>query len=272
MSIVKYKYQQNFAIIPNYHFKDSRLTPEAIGYFSYMLQCPDDWEFTIKGLAEAFNGGEYKVSSALKVLEKCGYLERKYQRQAGKFTGIDYILYPCPKDKLEEFGYKPMREEPEQTIQEEESEEKTGNMTVKDIDDLYYESVCEKCDRQENISHELENYFRDFFENTYSDKYAEDGDFILHVMSSLIDESAQNKCKYNFKHYNLEDTLKIISSINSREFSRLVSTLHYSFDIVNRSSFMRACILRREVKDTGITQEQKDILEKIKGIYDKKPR
>ena len=41
---------ENYVKMPNYHLRDSRLSYKARGLFSVILNLPDDWHLTQKGL------------------------------------------------------------------------------------------------------------------------------------------------------------------------------------------------------------------------------
>ncbi len=85
----------------NYHFQDMNLSLKAIGLLSKMLSLPDNWDYSQAGLAKICKDGEDAISSALKELEKCGYLTRERERLPnGRMGGMIYHVYEVPKDLI----------------------------------------------------------------------------------------------------------------------------------------------------------------------------
>lgn len=88
----------NFTIMSNYHLKDRRLTYKAKGLLSEMLSLPPDWDYTLNGLAVIANDGIDSVRSAIKELEKYGYLVRFQRRdEHGRMSVNEYAVYENPE-------------------------------------------------------------------------------------------------------------------------------------------------------------------------------
>ncbi len=91
----------NYTTLSNYHFKDKRLSWKAKGLLSTMLSLPDNWNYTIEGLASLSDDGIKATNSGLLELEKSGYLVRKQLRDDnGHFIAMEYTIYE--KSILEE--------------------------------------------------------------------------------------------------------------------------------------------------------------------------
>ena len=68
---------ESYVKMPNYHLRDSRLSYKARGLFSVILNLPDDWHLTQKGLILISDkDGDSSVRSAIKELLDLGYLTR----------------------------------------------------------------------------------------------------------------------------------------------------------------------------------------------------
>ncbi len=81
----------------NYHLRDRNLSCKACGLLSKMLSLPDEWDYTTRGLAAICKDGVDAIGSALRELERCGYLVRDRQRDAkGRITDTEYIIYERP--------------------------------------------------------------------------------------------------------------------------------------------------------------------------------
>ena len=99
MAVMRVEKNQNYTTMSNYHLQDTRLTLKAIGLLSKILSLPDDWDYTVAGLASICKEGKDAVRSALEELETAGYIERRQTHAAdGSFAGNEYIVYESPAD------------------------------------------------------------------------------------------------------------------------------------------------------------------------------
>lgn len=90
----------NYTTLSNYHFKDKRLSWKAKGLLSTMLSLPDDWNYTIEGLASLADDGIKSTNSGLAELEECGYLVRTQLRgENGQFGTTEYTIYEQPVEQ-----------------------------------------------------------------------------------------------------------------------------------------------------------------------------
>ncbi|WP_298030229.1 helix-turn-helix domain-containing protein [uncultured Dysosmobacter sp.] len=92
--------RKNFTTIYNSVLQDRRLTLKTIGLFAIMQSFPDDWEYSISGLAARAGIGRDSIRKCLKELEDAGYLLREQGHQDnGKFACNTYVLQdeapPC---------------------------------------------------------------------------------------------------------------------------------------------------------------------------------
>ena len=53
MSTFRVNKNVNYTVMSNHHLQDKRLSLKAKGLLSYMLSLPDDWDYSLKGLAAA---------------------------------------------------------------------------------------------------------------------------------------------------------------------------------------------------------------------------
>lgn len=71
---------------------------KAKGLLSLMLSLPDDWDYSVSGLATLSKDGKDSIMSALQELEKFGYLTRvRMTNEKGQYTGIEYNIYEQPQ-------------------------------------------------------------------------------------------------------------------------------------------------------------------------------
>lgn len=94
MSQVKVKC--NWSQIPNTWLKDKNLSLKAKGLISVMQSLPDNWDFSVRGLASILKEGVDAINAALQELESAGYLTREQIRENGKIIDTLYTLYEFP--------------------------------------------------------------------------------------------------------------------------------------------------------------------------------
>lgn len=105
MSIMRVHKTSNFTVMSNFHFKEKKMSLKAKGLLSLMLSLPDDWDYSVSGLATLSKDGKDSVMSALGELEKFGYLTRvRLTNDKGQFAGIEYNIYeePQPQNPIAE--------------------------------------------------------------------------------------------------------------------------------------------------------------------------
>lgn len=103
------KRRHGFTMVPNSAF-DGSLPLSAIGLYSFMLSRPDDWDFSISGMATCLGVGRDAVRSALVKLEEAGFLIREQSHnEKGLFSGNVYVLYDEKNPPLLE---KPLTDKP----------------------------------------------------------------------------------------------------------------------------------------------------------------
>jgi hypothetical protein len=133
MSVVRVHKNANFTVMSNYHFKEKKMSLKAKGLLSLMLSLPDDWDYSIAGLATLSKDGKDSVMSALGELEKFGYLERqRLTNDKGQFAGVEYNIYESPQEK-------PVAVKPISANENEENpnSEKTAQSNTNSINHLY---------------------------------------------------------------------------------------------------------------------------------------
>ena len=97
MDAIKICKTSNYTTISTAHFKERGMSLKAKGLLSLMLALPDGWACSVSGLVELSSDGRESVTTALKELERFGYLKRERQMtEDGKFAGYDYIVYEKP--------------------------------------------------------------------------------------------------------------------------------------------------------------------------------
>ena len=113
MSVYRVEKTGNFTIMSNRHLQDRRLSLKAKGLLSYMLSLPDDWDYSVRGLAVCCKEGADAIRHAIHELEANGYLRRTTDRSSGKISGQIYDIFEEPIDtENEEAAEEPALDSP----------------------------------------------------------------------------------------------------------------------------------------------------------------
>ena len=97
MAIFRVRHDKDYTVMSNHHLRDSALSLKAKGLLSQMLALPDDWDYSVAGLAYINREGVGVIRSAINELEGAGYLQRVQGRgSGGKLANIVYNVYEQP--------------------------------------------------------------------------------------------------------------------------------------------------------------------------------
>lgn len=95
-----------FTRINNRIFQDKRLNLKTLGLLCLCLSLPEDWNFSIRGLAAICKDKQTAIMTALDALEELGYLRRdrnQNHQENGKFGGIRYVFFDAPAQPCIDF-------------------------------------------------------------------------------------------------------------------------------------------------------------------------
>lgn len=114
MAVFRVEKTKDFTIMSNHHLRNAELSLKAKGLLSLMLSLPEDWDYTTKGLAHICKDGVDSITTALKELERSGYLTRQRIRyENGQLGDIEYTIHEKPVNEEKE-AVSPKRESPRQ--------------------------------------------------------------------------------------------------------------------------------------------------------------
>ena len=98
MAVFRIEKTQNYTVMSNHHLRNMDLSLKSKGLLSMMLSLPEDWNYTTRGLAKICKEGTDSISSALKELERAGYIVRNRLRDSkGKIVDVEYVIYETPR-------------------------------------------------------------------------------------------------------------------------------------------------------------------------------
>lgn len=97
MAVFRIEKTRDFTVMSNHHLRNKNLSLRAKGLLSVMLSLPEEWDYTLKGLAHISKEGVDAIRSAIKELEKFGYIERHRKRnKKGQLKTSEYIIHELP--------------------------------------------------------------------------------------------------------------------------------------------------------------------------------
>ena len=97
MAVFRLERTRDYTVMSNHHLRDKRLSLKAKGLLSQMLSLPDDWDYTLSGLAYINRESKDAIRSAVNELERAGYVQRhQTTNTSGKFSVNEYIIYERP--------------------------------------------------------------------------------------------------------------------------------------------------------------------------------
>ena len=98
MAVFRVEKNRNYTVMSNVHLRDQNLSLKAKGLLSLLLSLPDDWHYSIRGLAKISKESPDGISSGLKELEAAGYLTRRQLRgERGRMGETEYTIYEEPR-------------------------------------------------------------------------------------------------------------------------------------------------------------------------------
>ncbi len=97
MSVFRVERTHDYTVMSNHHLKNRALSLKAKGLLSLMLSLPEDWDYTLQGLAHISLEKVDAIRKAITELENEGYISRTRERDKhGKLRGTEYIIREQP--------------------------------------------------------------------------------------------------------------------------------------------------------------------------------
>ena len=97
MSVFRVEKNKNYTVMANYHLRDKELSFKAKGLLSYMLSLPEDWDYSLNGLASVSKEGIKAIKNIVAELKERGYLKiMKLRGENGQYQ-YDYLIREIPE-------------------------------------------------------------------------------------------------------------------------------------------------------------------------------
>lgn len=99
MAVCRVEKTKDYTVMSNHHLRNKGLSLKAKGLLSLMLSLPEDWDYTVKGLAYICKDGIDSINGAIKELETTGYMHRQRVRNdRGQLTTTEYTIREYPQN------------------------------------------------------------------------------------------------------------------------------------------------------------------------------
>lgn len=96
MSRLSKGFKVDFTQVPNQIINDKNVSLKAKGLYLFMLSKPDNWDFSLNGMASQLKESKPAILRIIDELLSFGYLEKIKRREANKQACNDYILHKEP--------------------------------------------------------------------------------------------------------------------------------------------------------------------------------
>ena len=98
MAIFRVEKNTNYTVMSNHHLRDKSLSLKAKGLLSQILSLPEEWDYTLQGLAHINREQIGAIRQAVHELERAGYIVRARERDSrGRLRGAEYTIYEQPQ-------------------------------------------------------------------------------------------------------------------------------------------------------------------------------
>ena len=196
MPIFRIERTKDYTVMCNYHLKDARLTLKAKGLLSIMLSLPENWNYSIRGLAAICKEGVDAVGAALKELETTGYMKRNQLRgEHGRIADTEYIIYEKP------YTVSPDTENPDMDEPGTENPAKLNinKSSIKELNtkrfNIHSIPICEEWERKEEVTNSAVEAYREIIqENIAYALLSNDADIDSGQLDEITDLILETVC------------------------------------------------------------------------------
>ena len=97
MAVFRVEKTRDYLVMAKYHLKDRGLSLKSKGLLTIILSLPEEWDYTLAGLAHICKDGISSIRTTIMELEENGYLvRRRLRNEKGHFVNTEYIIHEKP--------------------------------------------------------------------------------------------------------------------------------------------------------------------------------
>ena len=104
MSVFRVEKNKGYTVMSNHHLRNHALSLKAKGLLSQMLSLPEDWDYTLQGLAQINKESIDAIREAVRELERAGYINRSRGCYVMDITGHVQSMWNYYQEAVEELG------------------------------------------------------------------------------------------------------------------------------------------------------------------------
>ena len=238
----------DYTVISNYHLREKEMSLKAKGLLTLMLSLPENWDYSISGLASICTENETAIKTGLKELKKFGYLRisKIFPNKKRGNKKIEYVYeifekplgegkrqkeqetekQPLEKQKVENQGVENLPLESQAV--ENQGQLNTNKLNTKEVSTKEYIHVKNEFSR---VCEEIKNkWIKIAYEFDLSGKQLKINDKRKRAINNLL------------KEYSLEEMLQAMGKIRTSNFLQGNNKTGWqiSFDwFTNKSNFLK---------------------------------
>lgn len=222
-----------YALVPNQILFSKTLSLKAKGIFAYMQAKPNGWEFSADRIAEEILEGRDAVQSALRELEKEGYLTRnKFKDEKGLWEW-EHTLHEKPSKQANPSQDNQALDNPAIKKQRNINKENTSTLPLEDVatqdkkEEFNTEQWVEKLSESKAIHLQLiYSYYSKYYPVTFKTKAIAERNLKSQLVSASNltksysrDEIRKglNHCKENYTEWRLSTVEKVLPHLLAKK-------------------------------------------------------
>ena len=267
----------DYTVISNYHLREKEMSLKAKGLLTLMLSLPEDWDYSISGLASICAENETAIKTGLKELKKFGYLRisKIFPSKERGNKKIEYIyeIFEKPlgedkRQKEQEIEKQPLEKQKvenqgvENLPLESQAVENQGQLSTK-------ESNTNKLNTKEVSTKEyihVKNEFSRSYEDIKNKWIKIAHEYKLSGTQLKITEKRKRVINNLLKEYSTEEVLQAMEKVHTSSFLQGNNKTGWqmSFDwFINKSNFLKVLEgnyddkTSSEIKNNNISANQK---------------
>ena len=219
----------DYTVISNYHLREKEMSLKAKGLLTLMLSLPENWDYSISGLASICAENETAIKTGLNELKKFGYLRisKIFPNKKRGNKKIEYVYEIFEKPLKEDKRQKEQKTE-EQTLEsqvvenqgaenlplESQAVENQGQLNTKELNTNKLNTKEVSTKEYIHVKNEFSQACEDI-KNKWI-KIAQEYD--LSGKQLKIDDKRKKAIKNLFKEYSVEELLQAIDKIHISKF------------------------------------------------------
>ena len=277
----------DYTVISNYHLREKEMSLKAKGLLTLMLSLPEDWDYSISGLASICAENETAIKTGLKELKKFGYLRisKIFPSKERGNKKIEYIyeIFEKPlgedkRQKEQEIEKQPLEKQKvenqgvENLPLESQAVENQGQLSTK-------ESNTNKLNTKEVSTKEyihVKNEFSRVCEEIKNNWIEIAHEYKLSGTQLKITEKRKRVINNLLKEYSAEEVLQAMEKVHTSSFLQGNNKTGWqiSFDwFINKSNFLKVLEGNYDDKINAETKNNANTNKKFRaGIQSERPK